>query len=469
MRIRVLSTESFRLAALFAVLFTAFASVLIATVYWIVDDVQTTTLLSAVDLDITTIRNAYSVQGVPEAVEVVQQRLGPIGGDNQDTSGGYILLQSKDGQRLAGNLPRLSPTPGLMSFRTPESGGIIRHAKSGMRDLGESRNAVLGRGILLGSDIYLFVGRDTTAIATTRTRILRAFAWLTGGTFILAAVGGLLFSVQFLRRIDAITRTCNSIMTGRFDDRIALRGSNDELDRLARVINSMLDRISTLLDNLRQVSSDVAHDLRTPLTHLRQRLEEARVSATGVAEYSSAVTRAIDDTDEILSIFTALLRISQIESGSRLRSFEKFSLGDLLTKVHETFSPVAEDHGKRLRLSIQSDPSVRGDTELLLQMFSNLIENAIRHTPSDTEIVLGLAQSGQTAIASVSDNGPGIAVEEREKVLRRFYRVAASRSTPGNGLGLALVAAIASLHHSRVELLDNHPGLRINIAFAMAD
>jgi len=297
-------------------------------------------------------------------------------------------------------------------------------------------------------------------------RILKAFAWIEGVAIVLAGLGGIFFSVQFMRRIDAITRTCQAIIAGKFSDRIPLRGSGDELDTLSAAINDMLDRISMLLDNLRQVSSDVAHDLRTPLTHLRNRLEQARHKSVTTDDYAVVVSHAIDDIDHLLVVFSALLRISQIESGSRLAAFVALSLTDLLERVCEMYGPVAEDESHALVQDIQKDVWIRGDGELLTQMFSNLIENAIRHTSPGTRIMIRLCVSSDAVVASVEDDGPGIPADEHEKVFRRFYRLTSSRSTPGYGLGLAMVTAIANLHHAMVELSDNHPGLRCEITLA---
>ena len=251
----------------------------------------------------------------------------------------------------------------------------------------------------------------------------------------------------------------------KFNDRIPLRGSGDELDSLSVAINNMLDRIATLLDNIRQVSSDVAHDLRTPLTHLRSRLEEARQKSVTAEDYAAVVTQAIGDTDHLLAIFSALLRISQIESGSRLAAFAEVSLSDLLERIHEMYRPVAEDQHQSLLQDIQKNVQIRGDGELLTQMFSNLIENSIRHTPSGTRILIRLAAAENIVSASIEDGGPGIPAAEHDKVFHRFYRLTSSRSTPGNGLGLALVAAIAGLHNAKIELSDNHPGLRVQVSF----
>jgi signal transduction histidine kinase len=450
---RIFKTESFRSAALFATLFLVLSWVLLAAVYWIVDDTETTALVGAIDADINTVRNGYRAEGLPEAIEVLNQRLGSGKYAGADLPGGYMQIRDVVSGTQAGNLRLKSLQLGLFSMSVPRN-----------RDHG-SAAVVLGRGVYIGPQTYLFVGRDTAPMAATRVRILKAFAWIEWAAMLLAGMGGVFFSLQFMRRIDAIGRTCQSIISGKFNDRIPLRGSGDELDRLAVAINNMLDRISMLLDNLRQVSSDVAHDLRTPLTHLRNRLEEARHKAVTTDDYAVLITHAIGDTDHLLVIFAALLRISQIESGSRLAAFTALSLSELMERVYEMYRPVAEDAHQVLLQDIQKGVRIHGDAELLTQMFSNLIENAIRHTPSGTRILIRLSASGGMVTAAVEDNGPGIPAAERDKVFRRFYRLTRSRTTPGNGLGLALVAAIANLHAAKTDLADNHPGVCLRLSF----
>jgi signal transduction histidine kinase len=455
---RVFKTESFRSAALFATLFLILSWVLLGVVYWIVNGTQTAALVGAIDEDISTIKNGFRGEGLPEAIEVIHQRLGSGNYSGADLPGGYILIRDEPTGSFEGNLQLQEYRLGLFSVTAPRN--KKKHGSTVTVPV-----TVLGRGVYIADGIYLFVGRDTSQIAVTRVRILKAFAWIEGASILIAGLGGIFFSVQFMRRIDAIARTCQSIIAGKFNDRIPLRGSGDELDGLAVAINNMLDRISTLLDNLRQVSSDVAHDLRTPLTHLRNRLEEARQRSVTTDDYAAVVTRAIGDTDHLLDIFSALLRISQIESGSRLAAFSALSLTELLEKIYEMYGPVAEDEHHVLQHEIRKDVRIRGDGELLTQMFSNLIENAIRHTPPGTRILIRLEVSGNTVAASVEDNGPGIPSGEYAKVFRRFYRLTSSRSTPGYGLGLALVAAIANLHNAKIELSDNHPGLRCLTSF----
>jgi signal transduction histidine kinase len=282
---------------------------------------------------------------------------------------------------------------------------------------------------------------------------------------VIAVVGGLFLGFRFMRRVDAIAETCNAIIAGRLGERIPLTGREDEWDRLAGAINEMLNRISALLENLRQVSSDVAHDLRTPLTRMRNRLEDARTKSVSAAEYSAAVTTAIEDTDQLLAMFTAVLRISQVEAGTRAGAFSLVPLSDLLENIYQIYLPVAEDYGHSLTSALQPGIRIQGDAELLTQMFSNLLENAIRHTPERTRIEISLRLEGKLVAASISDDGPGIDPSEHQKVLRRFYRLSSSRSTSGHGLGLALVAAIAQLHHAKLTLSSANPGLCVTTTF----
>ncbi len=444
-KIRILNSEGFRFAALFATVFLALACALCASVLWIAGDTQISALIRANDADIETIRNGFREEGIDEAIEVIKQQSGSDKPNRGAPHGVHILLLDRARGKVAGNLESADARLGLFSLH---DGGIS------------------GRGVDLAPGIYLFVGRDTADIALTRLRIVKAFGWILAGSIIVAALGGRFLRVQLMRRVDDIARTCEGIIAGRFNERIPLHRRGDELERLSIAINEMLNRISALLDNLRQVSSDVAHDLRTPLTRLRNRLEDARGSAVTTADYAAAVTRAVEDTDQVLAMFAALLRISQVEAGTRMAAFASLSLTDLLQNIVEMYQPVAEDNRQILLSSIQPQVQIRGDAELLVQMFSNLVENAIRHTPRNTRIQVALhASENDAVVASVSDDGPGIPIVEHAKVLRRFYRLSGSRSAAGHGLGLALVAAIANLHHATLLLEDAKPGLRIIAKF----
>lgn len=451
MQIRLFKTESFRLTAIFAAVFVTAMLILMALVYVIMHQAFRAELLSAADQDLASIAKGYAAEGISEAKEVIVQRLAtPAASD-------YFILERTTGQKLAGNLPFVTPVPGERVMAMPAAFGAPEDAEEGHR--------IIGKGIFLTHDLYAFAGRDLFVASATEEKVLHAFVWVLAATLIFAVAGGIFLSNSFLKRMDVITQTCRAIMAGRLSDRIPERGTRDELDRLANTVNAMLDRIGALMENVRQISSDIAHDLRTPLTRLRHRLELARNEASTVEEYGHAVDQAIGDSDNVLSIFAALLRIGQIESAAAPRNFEPVDLSELLEQLTEIYRPVAEDARHMLNAGIGPNITVPGDRELLSQMFVNLIENAITHTPPGTAITVALVKSEDTVTASVSDKGPGIPALEREKVFRRFYRLAHARSQPGSGLGLSLVAAIAGYHNAAVALYDNKPGMRVVVTF----
>jgi signal transduction histidine kinase len=444
---------------LFVGLFTVGIAALLAVILWIVTDAQRAALTHDNDEDIDSIIVGYRQEGIDEAGEVVRQLLGePRRAGVRPTT--YLQIKDAAGADLVGNLPDLERRLGEFSVRVDEKG---RAVPSGGAAAGGA--LVLGKGVVFGQRYYVFVGRDTAQLTAARDRIVDAFLWILFGAVVVACVGGTLLAQRLTRRVDLISRTCEGIVEGRFDARIPLQGRGHEWDRLSLAINEMLGRISALLANLQQVSSDVAHDLRTPLTRMRNRLEEAKARSVTTAEYSSAVSRAIEDTDQLLAMFSALLRISQVESGTRLAGFATVEITELLRKAYELYRPVAEDNGQKLVASLQDGLTVSGDAELLLQMFSNLIENAICHTPRGSLIRIDLGSRKDFITATIADDGPGIPAAEIDKVTRRFYRLSRSRSEPGHGLGLALVAATSQLHGARLGLGDAKPGLRVEIAF----
>ena len=275
-------------------------------------------------------------------------------------------------------------------------------------------------------------------------------------------------SSGLLRRVEAISSTSRAIISGDLSQRIAIHGSGDEFDRLASSLNDMLDWIESLIEGMRQVSDNIAHDLRTPLTHLRQRLENVRIKSRSGAEYEAAIDRSIADTDAILQTFGALLRIAQIESRAQQLAFAELDLSEVLTTMVEVYEPAAQERQQRLLSRIDPGLITYGDRELMAQMIANLIENAIRHSPAATSIEVSASRSGDGVKIIVADSGPGIPECEHERVFQRFYRLDRSRATPGSGLGLSLVAAIATLHRVKIRLDDNRPGLRVSIEIPTA-
>jgi signal transduction histidine kinase len=459
------SSSALRLAGFFTVLFLALTGALILTVVWIVESTQRGALQAANDADIATIASGYRGEGVSEAIEVVRQRLSAQPRASFRPGDSYLIIQNARGERLAGNLASITPQLGAFDLKVaPLGSGLV--GPSGAGNAASFR--IRGRGALLAPDVYVFAGRDWRTVSITRERILYAFGWVAVGATIIAAIAGWFLGSKFMQRVDGIARTCQSIVGGRLSERIPLSGRDDEWDRLAGAINDMLNRISRLLENLQQVSSDVAHDLRSPLTRLRNRLEAAHGGSTTAADYAAAVSRALDDTDQLLAMFGALLRISQVEAGTRAGAFADVSLSEVARRLFDMYRPVAEDNQQALQADIEEHTQVRGDAELLLQMFSNLIENAIRHTPSRSIISIRVGRVDGRAAASIRDNGSGIPPEEYAKVTRRFYRLSNSRSTSGHGLGLALVSAVAELHHASLTFADAAPGLEVTVKFPRA-
>lgn len=454
MQIRILHTESFRLTALFAALFVGATLILAASIYLIVDGAFKSELLHAADLDLAAIKKGYAAEGVNEAVEVINQRL------IEPPASDFLILESIDGKKIAGNLPFIRPRIG--SLRLP----ALAAASAGVEEAED--HEILGRGALVAPGLYAFSGRDLYVLSVTETRALQAIAWILAGTLLLAVGAGLVLSRGFLHRMDAITDTCRAIMGGRLTDRVPVAGSRDELARLASTINAMLDRIGALMETVNQISSDIAHDLRTPLTRLRQHLELARTENLSTQDRLHTIDRAIGESENILTIFAALLRIGQIEAGVLRRPVGIVDLGAVVREVAETYRPVAEDSGRALEVSGLKSAQIRGDRELLFQLFANLIENAIVHTSRGTRISFTQTFADNSSTVSVSDQGAGIARGEHEKVFRRFYRLEQARSSKGSGLGLALVKAIAQFHNASVTLADNAPGLLVSVRFTIA-
>jgi len=450
-QIRILRTESFRLTALFTALFLGATLILAASVYLIVDSAFKAELLHAADLDLEAIKNGYAAEGVNEAVEVINQRLA------KPPASDFLIIERAGGNKIAGNLSFVPPQVGTQKLPVPTAAHDEEEAEA---------HEILGRGAFIAPGLYAFSGRDLYVLSITETKALQAVAWVLLGTLLLAVGAGLILSRGFLRRMDVIVDTCRAIMAGRLNDRVPVAGSSDELARLASTINAMLDRIGALMETINQISSDIAHDLRTPLTRLRQHLESARSESLPPPDHLQAIDRAIAESENILAVFAALLRIGQIEAGVLRRPIGVVDLGAVVREICEIYRPAAEDSGHVLEASGVQHAPIRGDRELLFQLFANLIENAIAHTPLGTRISIAQKMETDASTVSISDTGPGIPDGERDKVFRRFYRLEQSRSSKGSGLGLALVKAIAQFHNATVTLKDNAPGLTVSLRFA---
>ena len=450
-------STSFRLLAWYAAVFGASVAILLAMVYWITLAALDEQLNHSVERETQVLVDLYHDRGLDSVVRAIQLRVVELRPPRR-----YYLLQDADGQRIAGNFPQMKPTEGEMvlpvSFLYPDRRSKAEDPAGAYPIVAQGRRLEKGEFLLVGESRYWAV--------RAQEAILRALAWGIAITVLLAAGGGTALGSRFLRRIEEINRTTRSIMDGDLSKRVPTRGGDDEMDNLALNLNAMLDRIQGLMESLKQVSDDIAHDLRTPLSRLRHRLEAAREKAGSDGE--PVIEQSIAELDAILETFSALLRIAQIESGARRVAFSDVSLAQIVSTVSETYAPVAEDNGQRLNAVVDYASTIHGDRELLTQMVANLIENSIRHCPAGVDIAVAVGQEAGAPVVRVADNGPGIPAPERDKVFHRFYRLEASRTTPGSGLGLALVKAVADLHGASAELSDNHPGLRFTVRFHAA-
>lgn len=385
----------------------------------------------------------FRTEGLSGVVQAVRER--------ERTPGALDYgLDAPDGTPLAGRLAGSHAPPAWSLLRIPTA-----HGPESIRVLTTT----------LPGGYALRIGDDDARNDALEQTVLAGFGWAFAGVVVLGILGGLGLSYGVHRRLNAMSATAEAIINGDFSRRIPVRGSDDDLDRLAATFNRMLDRIILLMESLRQVSSDVAHDLRTPLTRLRQRLEAGR-AAKSAPERTAAISGALEEVDAILDTFSALLRIAQIEGGARRAAFRPVDLTSLAQAVVADFAPSAEDAGQMLTLAAGAPLAVEGDPELLTQMLVNLVENALRHAGGRAKVTVRVEAESQAAVVAVIDDGPGVPADERERIFDRFYRLEHSRSTPGSGLGLALVAAVARLHGAVVTLADAAPGLHVRVAFA---
>jgi signal transduction histidine kinase len=382
----------------------------------------------------------FNEGGVPDISKAIAKRERGAG------AYGYAVFDGA-GRRVAGSLETPRPAAG--------SSDIV------FTDPTEGPDEARALGTDLPGDYRLAVARDVEGLAG----IDRTILFLFGGAFVfvlaLGVVGALILGGYLRRRLSGISDAARAIIGGELDKRVPLGPRDDEFDQAGRALNTMLDRVNQLMDNLRQVSSDVAHDLRTPLLRLRNQLEQ-------VGTVDGAATKAIEQGDNLLALFAAILRIAEVEGGGLDKGFRPIDLSALVEDVGDGFLPALTDSGHPLCWEVEPGVVVHGDRELLAQAVANLLDNARVHTPAGTKVALALDANEEWARLSVADDGPGVPSADRHNILRRFYRGEASRTTPGNGLGLSLVAAVAAAHAGDVAINADRPGLRVTIVLPRA-
>ncbi len=445
---RLLRVASFRFAALYVALFAASAFLLGTAVFLEARSALRQQMDARIEAETAFLTAEFRAGGVDHLVAVVGAR-------GRGASALDYLVQGPDKAHLAGEMPAVGTSrPGWTVIDVPQA------TEDGGRP--ERVRALVSN---LDGGLLLAVGGDLGQLTDMEEAIVTAFLWTVGLAAVLGIGGGALLSRAFLNRVDAIALTAEAIIGGDLTRRVPVRGTGDDLDRLAGLLNRMLDRIGVLMDSLRQVGSDVAHDLRTPLSRLYQRLEDARTHARSMADYEAAVDAAVTEAEGLLETFSALLRIAQVEGSSPRAGFRDVDLSAVADGVADAYRPDAEEAGHSLTASVAPGVIVRGDQELLTQALANLVENALRHTPAGTRIGVLLTDGPDGVCLAVEDDGPGVAAADLPRLTHRFYRGERSRTTPGNGLGLSLVSAVAELHGAKLSVKSTEPGLRVSLSF----
>lgn len=445
------ASTAFRMAAAFAGLFSVVVAVLFAVLYLQVSRDLEGRLIQRLVQDRDALTLIDRRDGYNELARVVADEAASVrGADN------VLLLLGNHGDFVAGNAKRPEEFTGI--------GWLPREAVVSGQEGDDHRRYVASWETVSGGRLLLAIGDGE--LRKTQEFLLRSLAWGLASSVLTAIAIGTLLGLRAHRRIERVGRTLTAVSAGKLAERVPLAGAGDDLDRVSGQINRTLDRLQASFESIRQSSADIAHELKTPVFRLRQRIETVRRGATGNEALTGELDRALDEIDAITSTFEALLDITQIEAGARKARFRPVDLREVAAAVADVYEAVAEDAGQRLVLVPASAPlMVHGDTELLERLLSNLVENAIRHCPPGTEISLRPGREAGAANVRVTDSGPGIPAPEREKVFERLYRLEKSRTTPGSGLGLALVKAIADLHDAEIRLFDASPGLGIDIVF----
>jgi len=451
---KTLRSSTFRVALFCILVFGALVIALFACVYsstaaYVLDRSD-----RAIDGDRAVLMDAYDHGGRSALVAAIDK----IAADAR-FGDGVFLLADRSFAVLAGNLASWPPAlaasdAGRGDFRAPEWKPDAAHWP-----LLRAAFATLPDGS------HLLVGKDISDLDQFGRQIDLAFAVVIALIFVLAAVAGIAVTRRTVGRIESINATSRAIMQSGLGERVPLFGTQDEWDQLAENLNSMLDRIEILMGEVKQATDNVAHDLRTPLTRMRGRLERASIGLREARSDQSLITDTMADLDDVLRMFSSLTRISQIETTSRTAAFRQVDLVEVAEAVVELFDAAAENKDVALKAVGARPVLITGDRDLLFDAVANLVDNAIKHGRGAGQVTVELNRSDAGAVISVSDDGPGIPADEHQHVFRRFYRLERSRRTPGNGLGLSLVSAVARLHEARIKLLDNAPGLKVELQF----
>jgi signal transduction histidine kinase len=461
---KLIASFPFRLTVAYMGAFVLAAALIVLYIAWQANELLTSKAIDALTAEVASLRTQFQAGGPERLASAIRYRVGELG------SGLYLLVDGA-GNKRAGNLPAIP------SALVPDGQGQLFSYRRAAEGEGATERFAVGLSVSVSGGYTLVVARDIEDQRQFAATIGRVALWSFGLLSLLGVGAGILISRSMLARIEAVTETSRKIMAGDLSRRIALSGSGDELDRLAESLNAMLARIEELLLALREVSDNIAHDLKTPLNRLRNRAEAALRGGDGPDAYRDGLAKTIEEADELIKTFNSLLLIARLEGGAIAESMAALDPAAIIGDIAELYEPAAEEAGLALAVSAQQGLAIVANRELVSQAVANLVDNAIKYSAAPTPaaagaapsppaalpgvITISLTQVGRSIEIAVGDRGPGVAPQDRERALQRFVRLEKARSLPGAGLGLSLVAAVARMHGGTVRLEDNAPGLRV--------
>ena len=454
----LLRSSVFRITLIYVVIFSVSVLVLFGFFYWSTVGYLTTKTDETINAEIQGLAERYRTDGFSGLRLQIAERLAK----QQPGETTLYLLTDNLYRPMLGNISRwptgTSDAQGWLDFRLDET-----NAEPAAGENSDPNYMARARSFLIGNRYHLLVGKAMKDLQEAREQIIRALLWGMAITVGLALLGGMMMRRTLTRRLDAINRTSREIMGGNLRRRIPTRYSGDEFDELADNLNSMLNQIELGMDGVRRVSDNIAHDLKTPLARLRNRLEELRFRVQDEAEREQLIDQVTAEADGLLATFNALLRIARIESSGRREGFRDLDVTSIIRDLQDLYEPVIEEHNQVLELKIGAPIWMSADRDMLFQAFANLIDNAVKYTPGGGTIQIATGVEGDQPVIAICDSGPGIPETEYSNVTQRFYRLDSSRSTPGSGLGLALAAAVIRLHNMEMRFSSNDPGLCVHI------
>ncbi|MBO0735306.1 MAG: HAMP domain-containing histidine kinase [Alphaproteobacteria bacterium] len=450
---RLVRTHAIRLAALYFLVFAISVLGVLLFVYWTSANFVVQQTEATLDAEIAGLAEQYAQRGLSGLIQIVAARSAGGRGDAM-----VYLVTDPNGRPLAGNI---SGWPAEVVVRSGWLSFGLERTRNGHSEI----RPAWGRLFAIPGGYRLLVARDISDAAAFRGQVRATLLWAGLVALGVGLAGGTLMSRNMLRRVEQVNRTSERVMAGNLSDRVPLNGTSDEFDQLAANLNRMLDQIERLMTAMREVTDDVAHDLKTPLSRLRTRLERALHDPSADPYQRETIRAAIDEADRLLTTFNALLSIAELESGARREGAEPLDLAEVARSAAELYEPVTEEKGFVLAVKTEPGVEIRGERHLLSQALANLLDNALKYAGGGTIEIAVFRRDGQ-AVLEVADHGPGIPEADRQTVFDRFVRLEPSRTTPGNGLGLSLVRAIVRRHDGSVTLADNRPGLRVRLQFA---